>query len=67
MKEESKGKFNLKIIFSYLVLAILAIVVGFFIYSEIKTYVSTETANENDAKLLKTNTLLTNLHEAESL
>ncbi|VAW15540.1 Two-component system sensor histidine kinase [hydrothermal vent metagenome] len=67
MKEESRGKFNLKIIFSYLVLAILAIVVGFFIYSEIKIYVSTETANKNDAKLLKTNALLTNLHEAESL
>lgn len=64
---ESKNKFTFKIVFSYFILAVLAAVVGYFIYSEIKTYVSTETASENDQKLLKTNALLTNLHKAESL
>ena len=52
---------------SYLVLAILALVSGFFIYSEIQVYLSTETAVDNDAKLLKTGSLLTHLYEAESL
>ncbi len=64
---KSKNKFTLKIVFSYFILAVLAAVVGYFIYSEIKTYVSTETASENDQKLLKTNTLLTSLYKAESL
>jgi len=67
MDGKSKNKFNIKIIFSYLVLAVLALAVGLFIYSELKTYVSTETASENDEKLLKTNALLTDLYEAESL
>ena len=67
MNKKSKNKFTLKIVFSYLILALLTAVVGYFIYSEIKTYISTETASENDEKLLKTNILLTNLYEAESL
>lgn len=67
MKEESKNKFTVKIIFSYLVLAFLAAVSGYFIYTEIRTYTSSETAVENDTKLIKTGAFLTALYEAESL
>lgn len=48
-------------------LAVLALASGYFIYTEIITYLSTETAEENDAKLLKTGSFLTHLYEAESL
>lgn len=65
--KNSKNKFTLKIVASYLVLALLAAAVGYFIYTEIKSYVSTETADVNDDKLLKTSALMTNLYEAESL
>lgn len=67
MKEKSKNRFTFKIIFSYLVLAILAMASGYFIYSEINTYLSQETGKDNDAKLLKTGSFLTQLYEAESL
>ncbi|TMM59340.1 response regulator [Maribacter algarum] len=67
MNDKSKNKFTFKIIFSYLVLAILALASGYFIYTEINTYLSSETAEENDAKLLKTGSFLTHLYEAESL
>ncbi|MBC6997654.1 ATP-binding protein [Cytophaga sp. FL35] len=63
----SKNKFTLKIVASYLVLATLAAGVGYFIYTEIQTYISTETNDNNDEKLLRTSSLLTNLYEAESL
>lgn len=53
--------------FSYLILGCLALIAGYFILSEIQVFLSTETAEENDAKLLRTGSLLTELHEAESL
>lgn len=53
--------------FSYLVLGCLALVVGYFILSEIRVFLSPETGEENDTKLLKTGSLLTELYEAESL
>ncbi|HET8737807.1 MAG TPA: ATP-binding protein [Pricia sp.] len=65
--KKSKSKFTLKIVASYLVLAVLATAVGFFIYTEIKTFVSSETADQNELKLLRTGSLATNLYEAESL
>ncbi len=40
---------------------------GYFIYSEINTYLSQETGKDNDAKLLKTGSFITQLYEAESL
>ena len=67
MDKKSKNRFTFKIIFSYLVLAVLALASGYFIYSEIDTYLSTETAKDNDEKLLKTGSFLTELYEAESL
>ena len=48
-------------------LGILTLVVAYFIFTEIKVLVSTDTASENDIKLLKTGSLLTELYEAESL
>lgn len=65
--KRSKNTFTLKIVASYLILAVLAAAVGYFIYTEIKTYVFTETTDQNDVKLLRTSTLVTNLYEAESL
>ena len=64
---KSKNKFTLKIVASYLILTFLATAVGYFVYTEIKTYISTETSDGNDVKLLRTSTLVTNLYEAESL
>jgi signal transduction histidine kinase/FixJ family two-component response regulator/CHASE3 domain sensor protein len=65
--DKPKNKFTLKIILSYLLLVVLALVASFYVYSEIRDYISTEVAQENDAKLLKTSSFLTQLYEAESL
>ena len=65
--KKSNNKFTLKIVTSYLLLAFLAAGFGYFIFTEIKSYVSTEIASDNDKKLLKTNALLTKIYEAESL
>lgn len=65
--DKSKNKFTLKIILSYLLLVILALLASFYVYIEIQDYLSTEIAEENDAKLLKTSSFLTQLYEAESL
>lgn len=67
MINESKNRFTLKIIFSYLVLAILGAISGYFMYTEIRTYTSSETAMGNENKLLKTSSFLTQLYEAESI
>lgn len=67
MGDSSKNKFTLKIVISYMVLAILALGVGYFIFSEIKVYLSNDSADANDVKLLKTSSLLTQLYEAETL
>ena len=63
----TKNKFTLKIMFSYLTLGVLTLVVAYFIFTEIRVFISTDTRTENDAKLLKTGSLLTELYEAESL
>lgn len=67
MANRPKNKFTLKIILSYMVLIVLAIVSGYFIFSEIKVYLANEPADEGDAKLLKASSLVTELYEAESL
>jgi len=63
----SKKKFRAKIITSYLVLGILALIAGLFILSEIKTYLFSENSLKKDTKLIKTSSLLTQLYKAESL
>ncbi len=64
---KSKNKFTLKIMFSYLFLGVLAVVSAYFIFSEVRTYVFYQTSNNNDNKLVKTGSLLTELYEAEGL
>tara|TARA_R110002050_G_scaffold110892_3_gene223606 strand:- start:15576 stop:18035 length:2460 start_codon:yes stop_codon:yes gene_type:complete len=66
-KTKSKNKFTLRIVLSYLILGCLALVAGIYILSEVKTYLAINTSNENDVKLIKTGSLLTQLYEAESL
>ncbi|WP_052958717.1 hybrid sensor histidine kinase/response regulator [Maribacter thermophilus] len=65
--EKPKNKFTLKIIISYLLLLILAGIAAFYIYSEIGRYLTKDLIGENDSKLLKTGSLLTQLYEAEGL
>lgn len=65
--EKSKNRFTFKIVFSYLLLLVLAGIAGYYIYSEIGTYITTEKTEKEDAKLLKTSALITQLYEAESL
>ena len=62
-----KNRFTFKIIFSYGLLVILALIASYYVYVEIEDYISTETSSENDEKLLKTSSFLTQLYEAESL
>ena len=63
----TKNRFTFKIIFSYGLLIILAIIASYYVYVEIEDYISTETSSENDEKLLRTSSFLTQLYEAESL
>ena len=65
--DKSKNKFTLKIVLSYLVLITLVVVVGFFIFSEIRVFLTTQSGNENESKFVRTGTLLTDLYQAESL
>jgi len=67
MSEKIKNRFNPKIVFSYLVLGVLALVAGYFIYSEVQVYLAEDTVSQNDKKLLRTGSLVTKLYEAESL
>ena len=67
MSEKTKNRFNPKIVFSYLVLGVLALVAGYFIYSEVQIYLAEDTISQNDRKLLRTGSLVTKLYEAESL
>ncbi len=66
MRNSSNKRVTFKIIVSYLVLAVLAIVVGYLLYAEVRTYFSTESTDRSDNKLLRTSSLLTRLYEAES-
>ncbi len=65
--KESKNRFTFKIFFSYLLLVILSLVAGYFIYSEFRVFLFNDVAEETDLKLLKTGSLVTELYEAESL
>ncbi|RIV44081.1 ATP-binding protein [Flagellimonas pelagia] len=67
MYPRSKKRFTLKIIFSYAVLGVLALLAAYFIYDEFKSYASTQSKGGDTLKLLRTNELLTNLYEAENL
>lgn len=62
-----KNRFTLKITISYLLLIILGVIASYYIYNEVKEYIATEQTTEKDNKLLKTNSFLAQLYEAESL
>jgi len=65
--DSKKNKFTLKITISYLLLVVLAIIASYYIYNEVQEYIATEKTAEKDGKLLKTNSFLAQLYEAESL
>lgn len=65
--DSKKNKFTLKITISYLLLIVLAAIASYYIYNEIQEYATTEKTDEKDSKLLKTNSFLAQLYEAESL
>jgi len=65
--DSRKNKFTLKITISYLLLVILGIIASYYIYTEVQEYIATENTAEKDNKLLKTNSFLAQLYEAESL
>ncbi|MEP2280721.1 ATP-binding protein [Maribacter sp.] len=63
----NKNKFTLKITISYLLLIVLGVIASYYIYNEVQDYITAEQTSENDNKLLKTNSFLAQLYEAESL
>lgn len=67
MYPKSNNRFTLKIVFSYLVLGILVFLASILIYSEFKSYTISQTKEDHNLKLLKTNTLFAQLYEAENL
>ena len=62
-----KNKFTLKITISYLLLVILGVIASYYVYMEVKEYIITEQSAEKENKLLKINSFLAQLYEAESL
>ncbi|MFD2586520.1 hybrid sensor histidine kinase/response regulator [Croceitalea marina] len=67
MKDRSRRSFTAKIIVSYALLVLLGLIASIFIYSEIKTYTSSDLLERNDEKLLKTSSLLTGIYISENL
>lgn len=61
-----KNRFTLKIISSYLLLVILGGIASYYIFNELQDYITNETTISDD-KLLKRNSFLAQLYEAESL
>lgn len=62
-----KNRFTFKIVFSYLLLVILGGIASYYIYNEVQDYITNETTTLSDDKLLKRNSFLAQLYEAESL
>ncbi|WP_350293147.1 ATP-binding protein [uncultured Croceitalea sp.] len=67
MKDKSRKSFTVKVIVSYTVLGLLGLTAAIFIYSEIKTYTSSDLLEANDEKLLRTSSLLTGIYTSENL
>ncbi len=63
---KTKNRFTFKIILSYLVLGALAVVVGYFIYSEYKNYLSNTTEKTEEKKFFATGSLINLVYEADS-
>ncbi len=67
MYPKSNKKITLKIVASYVVLGLLALLAGILIYEEFKNYTASQATDGNKRQLLKTNTLFAQLYEAENL
>lgn len=67
MKAKSRKSFTVKVIVSYTALGLLGLIAAIFIYSEIKTYISSDLLEGNDEKLLRTSSLLTGIYTSENL
>ena len=67
MYPKSNKKITLKIVASYVVLGLLALLAGILIYAEFKNYTASQATDGNKRQLLKTNTLFAQLYEAENL
>ncbi len=52
---------------SYLALGLLAVLASYLIYSEFQAYNAIQSGSKDSTKLLQTNLLLTELHEAENI
>jgi phosphate/sulfate permease len=59
--DKTKNRFTFKIILSYVTLGVLALVVGFFLYSEFKFLLKTNTTTTEDEKFIETGTLVKSL------
>ncbi|SNY94653.1 hybrid sensor histidine kinase/response regulator [Flagellimonas pacifica] len=67
MLTKSRKRFTIKIIAGYLILGMITLLAGFFIYAEFNNYSAGQNKENESTKLLKTNSLLTELYEAENL
>ncbi len=61
----SKNKFTLKIILSYLVLGALSVLVGAFLYSEFKNFTAESTETTGEKKFIETGTLINLVYETD--
>lgn len=61
----SRNKFTLKIILSYLVLIALAVLVGFFLYSEFQNYTAENIEKTGEKKFIETGTLINLVYETD--
>src|SRR5690554_30136 len=60
-----KNKFTLKIILSYLVLGTLAVVVGWFLFAEVKNYSAENNVIKDEKKIIETGTLINLLYKTD--
>ena len=60
-----KNRFTLKIILSYLVLGTLAVVVGWFLFAEVKNYSTESNLIKDEKKIIETGTLINLLYKTD--
>ena len=66
--DSKKSYIPIKVFISYLVLALLFVSVGWFLYTENKSFFKTEKRiTEESSIILKVSNLLSNMHKTESL
>jgi signal transduction histidine kinase/CheY-like chemotaxis protein len=63
--DKTKNRFTFKIILSYVTLGVLALIVGFFLYSEFKFLLKANTTTTEDEKFIETGTLINQVYETD--